>query len=87
MNKKELVRELSEKSGLTQKDAEQVLNAFIDTVVESEEDIKIVGFGTFTWRERAGRTGRNPQDPEKEITIPASRNIAFKASKTLKQLI
>lgn len=90
MNKGELVKSIAEKSGLTIKDSENSLNAFIETVGEvlaKEEKIQLIGFGTFEVRERKAREGRNPRDPEQKIQIPASNAAVFKAGKTLKEKV
>lgn len=90
MNKTELVAAIAEKSGLTKKDAEKAVGAFIDSIMESvakAEKVQLVGFGTFEVRERAARKGRNPRNPQEEIDIPASKAPAFKAGKSLKDAI
>jgi len=89
MNKGELVTKLAKDSGTTKKDAEAVLNSFMDTVGEvlAEGDkISLVGFGTFETSERSARKGRNPQNG-KEIEIPAKTLPKFKAGKTLKEKV
>lgn len=89
MNKAELISIMSEKSGLTKKDSEKALNAFIEAVSEAlakREKVQLVGFGTFEVRERSARKGRNPQTGE-EIDIPAASIPAFKAGKALKDMI
>ena len=63
MNKSELIAAMAEKSGLSKKDSEKALGAFMDTVVDALKDgdkVALVGFGTFDVRERAARTGLNP---------------------------
>ena len=89
MNKAELVKAMSEETGLTQKDAEKALNSFVNQVsnaLEQKDKVQLVGFGTFETRERAERTGRNPQTNE-EIKIKASTVPAFKAGKALKEKV
>lgn len=89
MNKTELVASMAEKAGLSKKDTEKALSAFLDTVAEElkkGEKIQLVGFGTFEVRERAARTGINPQT-KKTIQIAASKNPVFKAGKALKDSI
>ncbi|EQG89438.1 DNA-binding protein HU [Clostridioides difficile DA00191] len=84
MNKAELVSKMAEKSGLTKKEAEAALNAFMSSVQDAlvnNEKVQLVGFGTFETRERAARQGRNPRDPEQVIDIPASKAPVFKAGK------
>lgn len=90
MNKADLVSKMAEKSGLTKKDAEAALNAFMESVEGSlvgGDKVQLVGFGTFEVRERKPRQGRNPRNPEQVIEIPASKAPVFKAGKTLKEKI
>lgn len=90
MNKAELVSGIAEKSGLTKKDAELALNAFMKSVEEEltkGEKVQLVGFGTFEVRERKARTGRNPRNPQQTIDIPASKAPVFKAGKALKEVV
>uniref|UniRef100_A0A7C5Z1Z3 HU family DNA-binding protein n=1 Tax=Caldicellulosiruptor owensensis TaxID=55205 RepID=A0A7C5Z1Z3_9FIRM len=89
MNKTDLISAIAEKSGLTKKDAEKALNAFVDAVTEAlskGEKVQLVGFGSFEVRERAERVGRNPQTQE-EIKIPATKVPVFKAGKMLKDAV
>ncbi len=89
MTKAELVTAIAEKSGLTKKDSEKALAAFIDTVTDTlskGESIQLVGFGTFEVRERAARTGINPRSKEK-IEIAATKVPAFKAGRALKDAV
>lgn len=90
MNKAELVAKMAEYSGLTKKDAESGLNAFMKSVEEAlveGDKVQLVGFGTFETRERAARQGRNPRNPEQVIEIPASKAPVFKAGKGLKDTV
>lgn len=89
MNKTELVTNVAEKAGLTKKDAEKAVNALFASVEEALVDggkVQLIGFGTFEVKERAARTGRNPQTG-KEIQIAASKNPSFKAGKALKDAV
>lgn len=89
MNKTELVAAIADKAGIAKKDAEKALAAFVDTVADElkkGEKIQLVGFGTFEVRERAARTGVNPQTG-KTIEIAASKNPVFKAGKALKDAV
>ena len=89
MNKTELIAAVAEKSGLTRKDSEKAVNAAFDAITESlvkGDKVSLVGFGAFEVKERAARTGRNPQTKE-EITIPASRVASFKVGKALKDAV
>ncbi len=86
MNKTELVAAIAEKAGISKKDSEAALKAFVDTVTEElkkGEKVQLVGFGTFEISERAAREGRNPQTGE-SMQISASKNPKFKAGKALK---
>lgn len=89
MNKSELIDVLSNKTGVSKMDAGRILDAFTETVIEEllekNESISLVGFGTFKVASRSARAGRNPQSGA-EIQIPASKNISFKASTKLKVL-
>ena len=72
MNKTELVAALAEKTQLPKKKGDKV---------------QIVGFGSFEVKDRPERIARNPQKPEEEITIPASKAPVFKAGKSLKDAV
>ena len=89
MNKPELISVMAEKSGLTKKDAESALDAFVDTITEAlakGDKVQLIGFGAFEVKERAARVGRNPQTKE-EIQIPASKSACFKPGKALKAAV
>lgn len=89
MNKTELIAAVAEKSGITKKDADKAVSAFIDTViakVAEGEKIQIVGFGTFERRQREARTGRDPRT-KAPVEIPASKVPAFKAGKSFKETV
>ena len=89
MNKLELVNEMASKSGLSKKDTENALKAFIETVEETltkGEKIQLVGFGTFETRIRAAREGRNPKTKE-VIQIPETTVPVFKAGAAFKEKV
>lgn len=89
MNKNELIASVAEKAGLTKKDSEKSVSAVIESIVEtiaSGDKVQLVGFGTFEVRERAERTGRNPQTKQ-PIVIPASKLPVFKAGKAFKDAV
>jgi len=89
MNKQELIASIAGKTGLSKKDSEKAVNAFVDSVTDvlkKKDKVQLVGFGTFEVRARAGRIGRNPATG-KEIKIPASNVPAFKAGKALKDSV
>lgn len=89
MNKTELVAAIAEKAEISKKDADKALAAFVDVVsdsLKSGDKVQLVGFGTFEVRERAARTGINPQTKQ-SITIAASKNPVFKAGKAFKDAV
>ena len=89
MNKAELIDAMSKETNLTKKDVESVLNSFVNQVsnaLSKKDKVQLVGFGTFETRNRAARTGRNPQTGE-TIKIAAATVPAFKAGKALKEVV
>jgi len=89
MNKTDLVASVAQKTGLSRKDTERVVNAAIDTITASlaaGERVQLSGFGIFEIKDREARVGRNPRTKE-AIEIPATRTPAFKASKALKDAV
>ena len=89
MNKAELVSTVAEKADMSKKDAEKAVKAVFEVIEESlaqSEKVQLVGFGTFEVKERAERTGRNPQTKE-AIIIPAAKVPGFKAGKALKDAV
>ena len=89
MNKSELIDRIAEAANLTKADAGRALDATVGAVTEalkSGDAVTLVGFGTFAVKERAARTGRNPQTGA-EIKIPASKVPGFKAGKALKDAV
>jgi len=95
MNKKELVAKLAKKTGLSQVKAMEAVNAIFDAesgegIIAVELDaggkVLIAGFGTFTARKRAPRTGTNPATREK-IQIAEKSYVHFKPGKTLRERV
>lgn len=89
MNKTELISKMSEKSGVSRKDAGAALDAFIESVgaaLKKGDKVQLIGFGTFETVKTAKREGRNPSTGEK-ITIPAGNKPKFTAGKSLKELV
>src|SRR5690606_17819718 len=85
MNKSELIDAIAEKGGLSKADAGKALDATIASVTEAlkaGDTVTLVGFGTFGVKERAARTGRNPQTGA-TLEIKASKVPSFKAGKGL----
>jgi DNA-binding protein HU-beta len=89
MNKSELIDAMAESAELTKADAGRALDAFINTVtgaLSNGDSVALVGFGTYSVKERAERKGRNPQTGS-EITIQAAKVPSFKAGKSLKDAV
>jgi DNA-binding protein HU-beta len=89
MNKSDLVDAIADSAGLSKADAGRALDAFVETItgaLKGGDGVSLVGFGTFSVRDRAARTGRNPRTGE-TIQIKASKNPAFKAGKALKDAV
>lgn len=89
MNKSELVDAVSSQSGLAKADAARAVDAVLDTVrdaLKGGDSVALVGFGTFTVKSRAARTGLNPRTRE-PLQIPASKMPVFKAGKALKDAV
>ena len=89
MNKSELVDAIAENSELSKADSGKALDALIKSVgdaLKNNDQVTIVGFGTFLVRKRAARTGRNPQTGA-EIQIAAANVPAFKPGKALKDTV
>lgn len=90
MTKQEFVDRLSQKSGLSRKDASAAVDAFIETITESlqgGDEVSFTGFGKFSTQNRAARMGVNPRNPSERVHIPASRVPKFSAGSQLKQAV
>ncbi len=89
MNKAELIDAVAEATDLSKADAEKATNVVLDSIIDvlgKGDQVTLVGFGTFSVRDRAARTGRNPQTGE-TIQIKASRSPGFKAGKAFKDAV
>ncbi|MCX0421902.1 DNA-binding protein HU-beta [Aeromonas veronii] len=89
MNKSQLIDKIADGADISKAAAGRALDAFIDAVGEALKEgdqVALVGFGTFAVRERAARSGRNPQTGE-TIEIAAGKVPAFKAGKALKDAV
>ncbi|PHM71625.1 nucleoid-associated protein HU-beta [Xenorhabdus kozodoii] len=89
MNKSQLIDKIAADANISKAAAGRVVDAFISSVsgaLKNGDDVALVGFGTFAVRERAARTGRNPQTG-KEIKIAAAKVPAFRAGKGLKDAV
>ena len=89
MNKSELISAIAEQGNLSKADTGRSLDALIKTIettLKAGDSITLVGFGTFAVKDRAERTGRNPQTGQ-EITIAAAKVPSFKPGKSLKDAV
>ncbi|WP_430748635.1 HU family DNA-binding protein [Bacillus cereus] len=89
MNKTELIKNVAQNAEISQKEATVVVQTVVELITNTlaaGEKVQLIGFGTFEVRERAARTGRNPQTGE-EMQIAASKVPAFKAGKELKEAV
>ena len=89
MSKKVIVEAVAREAGMTQAAADKVVSAVLDAIgaeLAKGEKVSFPGFGTFEVRERAARTGRNPQTGA-AIEIAASKAPAFKAGSKLKERV
>lgn len=91
MNKQELIEKIIPKikGEITRKDAERIVNGVFEEItaaVAAGDSVQLVGFGTFTAKQRAARSARNPQTGE-AITIAAKKAPSFKAGKAFKDAV
>ncbi|TYC48057.1 HU family DNA-binding protein [Weissella muntiaci] len=88
-NKQDLVELVALQTGLTKKDATAAVEATFDAIQDTlskGENVQLMGFGSFEVRERAARTGRNPQTGA-ILELPATTVPAFRAGKSLKDAV
>lgn len=86
MTKTDIIKSIVDECNITKKESETVVNKVFELIargLKNNDKVNIAGFGIFSIKERPERKGVNPRTRE-EITIPASKNPMFKASKTLK---
>ena len=89
MNKTELVAEIAKNTGLTKVDSERAVEAFLNSVaatLKKGDEVRLVGFGTFSVTKREATEGRNPRTGE-AIKIAACKQPKFKAGKALKDAL
>jgi DNA-binding protein HU-beta len=89
MHKTDLIKEIANQTGLSQKDSGAAVEAFLKTTTKAlkkGDSVTIIGFGTFKVVKTAARKGRNPQTG-KEITIKAGKRTKFSAGKALKDAV
>ena len=90
MTKTALIAALAEELGVSKKLAGELVNAFVDAVinwVKKNGEVRLTGFGTFKKSKRKAREGVNPQDPSKKIKIPAMNVVTFKAGSDFKAAV
>lgn len=89
MNKGDLVDKIAAKADVTKKEADAIVTAALDAIMEAVaegEKVTLVGFGTFERRDRQAREGRNPKTGDK-LEIPATKVPAFSAGKQFKEAV
>lgn len=89
MGKLELINNIAKKMNVSKAEAERFMDAYMESVKEAllkEEEVKLIGFGTFSVQEKAATTARNPRNPKETIEVPAKKIVKFKLSKKLKEL-
>ena len=89
MGKLELINNIAKKMNVSKAEAERFMDAYMESIKEAllkEEEVKLVGFGTFSVQEKAATTARNPRNPKETIEVPAKKVVKFKLSKNLKEL-
>ncbi len=89
MNKQDLISSVADQSGLTKADANKAVEAVFDAItaaLKKGDEVRLVGFGTFSVSQRKASTGRNPRTGE-TMTIKASSQPKFKAGKGLKDAV
>lgn len=86
LTKADLARHLMDRLELGKKDADLLVNTFLESIIESlrtGEGIELRGFGSFRLRDRKARLGRNPRSGE-SIKVPPKRVVYFKLGKELR---
>jgi len=89
MNKQDLISSVADQSGLTKADASKAVEAVFDSItaaLKNDDEVRLVGFGTFSVSKRKASTGRNPRTGE-TMEIKASTQPKFKAGKGLKDSV
>ncbi len=87
MNKNDLVAQVAANADISKSDAAKAVDAVLDSIADSlkgGQEVRLIGFGTFSVAHRRASQGRNPRTGE-PIQIPASRQAKFKAGKGLKE--
>ncbi|MGE5275058.1 MAG: HU family DNA-binding protein [Verrucomicrobiota bacterium] len=90
MTKQEFVDAVSQRSGLSRREAGQAVDAVLDTITDAlkkRDSINFTGFGKFATSERKARMGVNPRNPGQKVHIPAATVPKFTAGSGLKQAV
>jgi DNA-binding protein HU-beta len=90
LNKQSLIDKVADATRMPRKHVEMVISSFLETILDKlsqDEKINLSGFGIFEVRERKGRRGVNPRDPNKPMQIPTVRVAKFRPGKTLKEAV
>ncbi len=90
LNKQSLIDKVADTTRMPRKHVEMVISSFLETILDKlsqDEKINLSGFGIFEVRERKGRRGVNPRDPNKPMQIPTVRVAKFRPGKTLKEAV
>lgn len=89
MNKNELVAAVADRCGMSKADVSKAIDATLDTITDAlkqDDDVRLVGFGTYTVSSRSATEGRNPRTGE-PIQIPARKMAKFKPGKALSEAL
>ncbi|WP_200762286.1 HU family DNA-binding protein [Nitrosophilus alvini] len=89
MKKADFIAAVAEKTGLSKKDTQRVIDAALETITEalkSGEDVSFIGFGTFTTAKRAAREAKVP-GTNKVVKVPATTVVKFRVGKKLKEAV
>ena len=90
ITKRDLVVQISDQTGLTQHQVFDVLQLFLDNITShlaQNNEVVLRNFGTFEIRVAKAKIGRNPNDPQKDVPIPARAIVKFKPGKELKEKV
>jgi len=90
VTKQEFVDSVASKTGLSRRDADKAVNAFLESITEALKgggEVNFTGFGKFSTQHRAERQGVNPRNPGEKVTIPAATVPKFSAGSALKSAV
>lgn len=90
VNKQQLISKVADSTRLSRNDVEEIINTFLELIIEKlslNEKINLTGFGMFEVRDRKGRAGVNPRDPNQPMMIPTVKVAKFRPGKTLKESV